>query len=248
MKLAAFALAICVGATGPSAAFDITSMSEAERTALRDEFRAYLLEQPEVLAEAITILQNREAQAAAQGDEALVQANADDLFRDSFSYVGGNLDGGLTIVEFIDYRCGYCRKAHSEVAALVSGDADIRYVVKELPILGDQSVLAARFAIATLQVLGRDAYEKVNAGFYESFRGDVSQETLEAFATDLGIDSAPVLAHMNAPEVTNVIKENHSLAQRMQISGTPTFVMGGQLLRGYAPLDTMKAIVEEERG
>ncbi len=247
MKFAPLALAAAMLAT-PAAAFDLSAMSDAEREAFRAEVRAYLLENPEVLSEAIEVLQTRQAEAAANQDLDLVKANANDLFGDGHSFVGGNPDGSITVVEFIDYRCGYCRKAHAEVAELVESDGDIRYIVKEFPILGDQSVIAARFAIATLQVAGTAAYEKVNSGFYESFRGDVSPETLTAFASDLGIDAAPIIAQMDAPEVTKVIEENHLLAQRMQISGTPTFVMGGQMLRGYAPLDTMREIVADERG
>ena len=246
MKFAPLAFAALLAS--PAAAFDVSAMSEAERTAFRAEVRAYLLENPEVLSEAIEVLQSRQAKAAAQGDLALVKANAKDLFEDGHSFVGGNPDGDLTIVEFIDYRCSYCRKAHAEVQELVASDGDIRYIVKEFPILGDQSVIASRFAIATLQVAGREAYEKVNAGFYESFRGDVTKETLIAFATDLGLDSAAIMAKMDAPEVTKVIEDNHLLAQRMQISGTPTFVMGEQMLRGYAPLEAMRAIVADERG
>lgn len=246
MRLAPAVLAILLAT--PATAFDVTKMTEAEREAFRAEVRAYLLENPEVLAEAIDELQKRQAEAAAEGDAALVKANAAEIFEDGHSFVGGNPDGSLTVVEFIDYRCGYCKKAHAEVAELVSSDGDIRYIVKEFPILGEQSVTAARFAIAALQTLGSDAYEKINAGFYEDFRGDVTEETLLAFADDLGLDGKAILAKMDAPEVTKVIEANHLLAQRMQISGTPTFVMGGQMLRGYAPLETMRAIVADERG
>ena len=246
MKFAPVALALLMAS--PAAAFDLAKMSDAERTAFRAEVRAYLLENPEVLAEAIDVLQQRQADEAAKGDIALVKANAEDLFNDGYSFVGGNPEGNITVVEFIDYRCGYCRKAHAEVADLVQSDGDIRYIVKEFPILGDDSVVASRFAIAALQTLGRDAYEKINAGFYESFRGEVTPDTLLAFAKDLGIDGPAILAKMDAPEVTKVIEQNHLLAQRMQISGTPTFVMGDQMLRGYAPLDHMRQIVAAERG
>ncbi|MDW4548130.1 DsbA family protein [Defluviimonas sp. D31] len=246
MKLAPLVLAAALAT--PVAAFDVSSMSDAEREAFRAEVRSYLLENPEVLTEAIDVLQSRQAEAAANQDLALVKANEKDLFADGHSFVGGNPEGSLTLVEFIDYRCGYCRKAHAEVAELISSDGDIRYIVKEFPILGEQSMIASRFAIAALQTHGEEVYQKVNAGFYESFRGDVTEATLKSFAEDLGFDPAPVLARMNAPEVTKVIEENHLLAQRMQISGTPTFVMGGQMLRGYAPLATMQAIVAEERG
>ena len=156
-------------------------------------------------------------------------------------------DGDLNVVEFLDYRCGYCKKAHAEVEALVETDGNIRYVVKEFPILGDQSVLASRFAIAALQTVGPAAYAKINAGFYESFRGDVTPETLTAFAASLGLDGAAIIAAMDAPEVTRVIEENHLLAQRMKISGTPTFVFGDQMLRGYAPLEHMRQLAEAAR-
>lgn len=234
--------------SGAALAFDPANMTEAERIALQAEIRSYLLANPDILIEMSQALEMKQAETQAADDKALVATNATEIFSDGYSFVGGNPDGNLTVVEFIDYRCGYCRKAHGDVAELVRSDGNIRYVVKEFPILGDESVFAARFAIATLQVAGADAYAKVNAGFYESFRGDVTEETLSGFATELGLDPTPILAAMNLPEVTKVIEQNHLLAQRLQISGTPTFVIGDQMLRGFAPLETMQGIVSEERG
>ena len=248
MKLAPLATAALLGLASPALAVDLSAMSAEEKAAFGDAVRAYLLENPEVLTEAIEVLKDRQAAADAVADVELVKANAADLFADTASYTGGNPEGDLTVVEFIDYRCGYCKKAHSEVMDLVNGDGNIRYIVKELPILSEDSATAARFAIATLQVAGPEAYAKVNAGFYESFRGEVTPDTLSAFADDLGLDAAPILARMEAPEVTKVIEDNHALAQRMQISGTPTFVMGEQMVRGYIPLAHMQQVVAEERG
>ncbi len=248
MKLAPLAAAALIGLSAPAFGFDLKAMTDDEKASFGDAVRAYLLENPEVLSEAIDVLNQRQADVTAKQDVALVKANSDGLFSDATSFVGGNPDGDVTVVEFIDYRCGYCKKAHSEVKDLVEKDGNIRYIVKEFPILSDQSVIAARFAIAALQVAGTEAYQKINAGFYESFRGDVTPDTLTAFARELGLDPAPILAKMDAPEVTKVIADNHALAQRMQISGTPTFVMGGQMIRGYVPLDSMQEIVAEERG
>ena len=248
MKLAPLATAALLGLASPALAVDLSAMSADEKAAFGDAVRAYLLENPEVLTEAIEVLKDRQAAAEAVADVELVKANAADLFADTASYTGGNPEGDLTVVEFIDYRCGYCKKAHAEVMDLVNGDGNIRYIVKEFPILSEDSATAARFAIATLQVAGPEAYAKVNAGFYESFRGEVTPDTLSAFADDLGLDAAPILARMEAPEVTKVIEDNHALAQRMQISGTPTFVMGEQMVRGYIPLTHMQQVVAEERG
>lgn len=234
--------------TTPASAFDPANMTPEERTAFETEIHNYLLAHPEVLIEMSSALEARQAAEQAKGDTAIVAANAAEIFADGSSYVGGNPEGDLTVVEFLDYKCGYCRKAHESVAELIRSDGNIRLVVKEFPILGEESMMASRFAISTLRIAGPDAYQKVSNGFYESFRGDVTEATLTAYAQELGLDPAPILAGMNAPEVTKVIEANHLLAQRMQISGTPTFVIGDQLLRGFAPLETMQSLVAEERG
>ncbi|WP_172293948.1 DsbA family protein [Pseudoruegeria sp. HB172150] len=231
----------------PLAAFDINAMNDAERDAFRAEIRAYLMENPEVLLEAIDVLEQRQANEQAASDVTLVETNSDDIFNDGFSYVGGNPDGDITVVEFMDYRCGYCRRAHPDVNALVETDGNIRYVIKEFPILGDQSVLAAKFAIAVQQVEGEDAYFETHNDLM-TMRGDVTPEALTAMANDKGFDTEAVMAAMESPEVAEVINANHALAQRMQISGTPTFVFETQLVRGYVPLDGMLGLVDELRG
>ena len=242
------ALAAAVALAHPALAFEISAMSDAERDAFGKEVRSYLLDNPEVLVEVINELEQRNADAQAQGDKALVTANAQDIFDDGWSFVGGNPEGDITVVEFLDYRCGYCRKAHGAVTELLETDGNIRFIVKEFPILGDQSVLASRFAIAARMVAGDDAYARIGVGFYEGFRGDVTDASLKNFAADLGLDGDAILARMNDAEVTKIIEDNHLLAQRLQIAGTPSFIIGEQLLRGFAPLEAMQGIVADERG
>lgn len=229
------------------ASADLIDMTGDERAAFREEVRAYLLENPEILMEAIAILETRQAEAQVAADEDLVAEHADALFADGRSWVGGNPDGDLTMVEFLDYRCGYCRRAHPEVTDLLETDGDIRLVVKEFPILGEQSVLASRFAIATRNVAGGDAYEQVHDALM-TLRADVTEPVLERIATDLGLDAGAIVAGMEAPEVAAEINANRALAQSMGISGTPTFVVGDQMLRGYLPLEDMMQVVDEERG
>lgn len=248
MRLAPLAAAALIGFAAPALALNLKAMSAEEKAAFGEAVRAYLLENPEVLTEAIEVLNQRQASAAVENDRALIKANAAAIFEDGVSYVGGNPEGDITVVEFIDYKCPYCKKAHPEVMELIAKDGNIRFIVKEFPILGEQSALASKFAIAALQVAGPEAYEKINAGFYESFRGDITPDTLAAFARDLGLDPAPILARMDAPEIAKIIADNYALAQRLNISGTPGFVMGGQMIRGYVPLATMQATVAEERG
>lgn len=230
----------------PAVAFDIEAMTEAERQSFRGEIRDYLLDNPEVLMEAIGVLEERQAEAQAQGDVSLVRDNAEAIFEDGHSWEGGNPDGDVTVVEFMDYRCGYCRRAHPEVEELIASDGNIRYIVKEFPILGDESVLASRFALAVQQVAGDDAYARIHDRLI-TMRAAVSEASLIALATDEDLDADTVMAAMSDPEVARIIAENRALAQRLQINGTPSFIFGDQLLRGYAPLDAMRSVVEEQR-
>jgi len=157
------------------------NMTDAERADFRAEVRAYLLENPEVIMEAVSILQAREQEAAANADAQLAVTYADELFNDPNSYVGGNPDGDITIVEFVDYRCGYCKKAFPEVSALVAGDGNIRYIVKEFPILGEASMMASQFAIAVKLVAGDDAYHDVHNTLME-FDGNITETSLTRHA------------------------------------------------------------------
>lgn len=238
-------LAVIAGLAG-STAFAQEAMTDAERQAFRAEVRAYLLENPEVLIEAMDILQQKQDAAAAAQAQQMLTENHDAIFNDGVSWIGGNPEGDVTVVEFLDYRCGYCRKAWQEVDELVKSDGNIRFVMKEFPILGEQSVISSRFAIAVHQLHGDEAYRTTHDALI-SLRADATPESLERLAGDLGYDWEPLKAKMDAPEVTAVIEANHALAQKLQISGTPTFVVDSQLVRGYVPLDGMRQIIEQER-
>ena len=233
--------------TGPSLAMDLTELTDAERAQFRAEVRSYLMENPEVIMEAVGQLQKRDAEAQAQADFTLVSANADAIFNDGFSYVGGNPEGDFTIVEFMDYRCSYCKKAFPEVEKIIKGDGNIRFIVKEMPILGEQSMLGARFAIATKIVAGDEAYKSMHDALM-SFNGDITPTSLKRLAESFSLDPAAITEKMDSAEVTEAIEKTRALADALQISGTPTFVMEDEMLRGYVPYDQMKAIVKEKRG
>jgi protein-disulfide isomerase len=243
LPAAAAALALL---SAPVQAFDLGAMSDAERAEFGKQIREYLLENPEVIIEAVNVLEQRQAAAEALEDGALVKANLDELENDGYSWSGGNPDGDITIVEFMDYRCGYCRKAAPEVAKLLKSDGNIRLVVKEFPILGEASVRASRFAIATKHVAGNDAYKDVHDALI-SFGGDPSDKALKRIAKGLDLDAEAILAQMDSAEVTQELQQTRALAQRMKISGTPAFVLGGELLRGYLPADQLQEIADEVR-
>ena len=231
----------------PAAALDLNQMTDEERAIFREEVRAYLMDNPEVIMEAVAVLEAREAAAQAQADLSLVSDNAADIFDDGFSWVGGNPDGDITLVEFLDYRCGFCKRAHGEVAKLLENDGNIRLIVKEFPILGEQSLLASRFAVATKQIAGDEAYKGVNDALM-AMNGDVTMRTLRRMASTFGLDADAIEARMDNDAVTDEIRRTRALAQRLQITGTPTFVLEDELLRGFLPYDEMQALIDEKRG
>ena len=245
---AALTLAAGLAAALPATAqdFDISDMTPEQREAFGTQVRDYLLENPQVIMEAVNALENRQAEQQAVADQQIVADNADALFRDGYSYVGGNPDGDITIVEFSDYRCGYCRRAFPEVEELISSDGNIRFIMKEFPILGEASVTSSRFAIATLMEAGDEAYKAVHDALI-TLEGEPSEPVLRRLADTLGLDAEAIIARMSDEEVTRRIQETRELATRLQINGTPSFVFGDQMLRGYVPLDGMRQLVDEIR-
>lgn len=249
---AALALALLAAQPAPLLAqTHFESLTDAEREAFRREVRAYLLENPEVIFEAVAEFERRNAAAQNDMDATLVELNAEAIFADDHSYQGHAIDGDLTLVEFIDYRCSFCRRAHPETRAFLTEDGGTRLVVKEFPILGPTSNAMSRFAISVLQLGGPDLYAQAGDALF-AWDGDFTEASVRVLAADLGLDGDAVLAHMPAPEVTAVIETNAALAQRLQITGTPTYVLGdgsqGQMLRGYLPGAEMARIAAEARG
>jgi protein-disulfide isomerase len=219
---------------------------DGQRAAFGAQVRTYLLENPEVLMEAIRVLETRQAEMQAVAEQAAVTNNADEILNDGYSWVGGNPEGDVTLVEFMDYRCGYCRKAHEDLKTLVETDGNIRFVVKEFPILGEDSLTSSRLAIAVLHKAGPDAYRAVGETLI-AYSGPLNEQTMSGILSREGLDPALILPYMTDPAVTGQIGAVHALAGSLDISGTPTFVIGTELVRGYAPLDVMRQIVAQHR-
>lgn len=230
----------------PALSFDIGAMSADEKAAFGQAVRDYLMANPEVLVEAINVLEERSAASEAQSDVALVAANRQAIFDDGHSWVGGNPQGDVTMVEFIDYRCGYCRRYNEQVRDLVRSDGNIRLIVKEFPILGPDSETSARFAVAVKQMGGDAAYAKAHDALM-ALRGEPSPEALKTIAAGIGIDGDEVVNTMNTESVSAVLRDNRQLAERMAIMGTPTFVIGDTLLRGM-PAAGLESSVAAARG
>ncbi len=245
IRTALTALAFSLAAL-PGAAFDIEAMSDEDRAIFRSEIRAYLLENPEVLMEAIAVLEERQAAEAANMDLALIELNRDAIFNDGYSFVGGNPDGDVVMVEFLDYRCGFCKRAFPAVEELVSTDGNVKLIVKEFPILGDASVLGSRYALAVKSLYGDEAYKTAHDDMMQ-LRGSLTPQTLVRLSDDNGLDHDDILAEMDSEDISRIITANRDLGARLQIQGTPSFIIGDTFARGFLELDQMRQIVASER-
>ena len=229
----------------PALAFDPAKMNDAEKAAFGAAVRDYLMANPDVLVESINVLEERRVADESKNDKLLVENNKAAIFDDGHSWVGGNPEGDVTLVEFIDYRCGVCKKVNPDLEKLISADGNIRFILKEFPILTQESDLAARFAVAVQQEAGADAYKKTHDALMES-RGPVNLESLSALADTLGLDSKSLLNRMNTEEVSTVIRKNRQLAEQMSVMGTPTFIIGGEMLRGV-PASGLEDVIARAR-
>ena len=232
------------GAT--ASALDLSNMTEDEKAAFGAAVREYLLENPELLPEIISVLEERRAAESEASEAAMLVQFEEQIFDDGYSWVGGNPDGDVTVVEFLDYRCGYCKRAHPEVAELIESDGNIRYIVKEFPILGEASVLGSKYAIAVHRVAGDEAYGRVHDTLMR-LQGDLNGAALKRVSGELGLDHEAILAEMEAPEIEEIIRENRMLGQALEINGTPSFIFGETFVRGFVELDQMRGIVAAER-
>ncbi|MDT1063825.1 DsbA family protein [Paracoccus sp. CPCC 101403] len=244
MKAILTAAVLAVSAM-PALAFDPANMSADEKAAFGDAIRDYLMANPDVLVESINVLEERRVADEAKNDKLLVANNKDAIFNDGYSWIGGNPKGDITLVEFVDYRCSVCKRVHPDLEKMISADGNIRWILKEFPILTQESDMAARFTVAVQQEAGPDAYKKAHDALMES-RGPVNLDTLSKLATELGADSTKVLNRMNTEEVSTVLRQNHQLAEQMRIMGTPTFIIEGEMLRGV-PAEGLEGVIERLR-
>ena len=229
-----------------SIAMDINNLTNADRKVLQKEIRRYILENPDIIFEAADIVRKREAALEVQEDEELIQSNFNEIFYDNYSYVGGNPDGDITIVEFVDYKCGYCRKAAELVRELIAKDDNIRFVVKEFPILGEASLVSSKFAIAVKNIGGPEKY-KVAHDILLALTAEPTEIYLRRIAKELELNPEELFEAMQSDLVAQEIDQTGELAQKLQISGTPTFILGDQFLRGFVPLEILVKAIQSER-
>ena len=240
---ALFALALCVAPAAVSA----ETFSDGQRSEIESIVRNYLVSHPEVLEEAMAELNKRQAAAETEKHEASVATNADTIFNSPRGVTLGNKDGDVTFVEFFDYNCGYCKRAMSDMLDLMKSDPKLKVVLKEFPVLSEGSTEAAKVAVA---VRMQDPGGKKYLDFHQKLlggRGPADKARAMAAAKDAGLDTARIEKDLAGPEVRATIEENFKLAEAMGMNGTPSYVIGKQVVIGAIGLDGLKEKISAAR-
>jgi protein-disulfide isomerase len=233
---ALFALAL-FGAP-PSASAQ--SFSDTQRGDIESIVRNYLIAHPEVLEEAMAELSKRQSAAEAEKHATSVATNAEAIFNSPRGVSVGNKDGDVTFVEFFDYNCGYCKRAMSDMLDLMKSDPKLKVVLKEFPVLGPGSVEAAQIAVA---VRMQDPSGRKYLDFHQKLlnsKGQADKARALAAAKEAGLDMAKIEKDSASPEVRATLEENFKLAEAMGMNGTPSYVIGKQVVIGAVGLESLR--------
>ena len=206
----------------------------------------YILDNPEIVIEAIELFQKKQSSNAIKKQKETIKSLSVELYDETNSYFFGNENSELKIVEFIDYNCGYCKKNHEIMMNILNENNDIKYIIKELPILGESSLLASKFAIIIYLIDGPKIYEK----FFDSlmrYNSQLNFEILTKISKKVGSSVENFDSYFNSDEVNNVILRNLSLADKLSIEGTPTFIIENNVIRGFISFDQFQEIIDNLR-
>jgi protein-disulfide isomerase len=232
---------------GSAVAQQAQPFTAEQKAALQQIVRDVLVNNPEILVEAMHALEAKQQAEAGKAAKAAIAANRKAIFEDGVSFVAGNPKGDVTIVEFFDYRCGYCKQVQPSLLALLKEDPKVRLVLKELPVLGPESVIASRAAVAALE---QDKGSKY-LGFHNAmmgFRGQLGEAEVMRMAGEAGLDLKKLKTDMASPKVEQVLRANLALADTLGIQGTPGFIIGDELIPGAVSLETLRQVVRQTRG
>lgn len=251
MRMTPAAVALAAFATFPGVPAVAQELTESQiRQIVADELKSNprlvletILANPEVVMQAVAILREREDAENAAAAQAVLSTQMQLLTNDPNAPVLGNPEGDVTVVEFFDYNCPYCKKAAENVDMLIASDDGVRVVYREWPILSEGSRVAAKASLAAR-----------NQGLYQPFhealmaqQGRLNEALIMKIARSVGLDVAKLRTDMEAPEVAEHIETSNRLAQALQFSGTPSFVIGRELVPGMVSVDQMQAIVDATR-
>ncbi|MFY9288260.1 MAG: DsbA family protein [Alphaproteobacteria bacterium] len=220
------------------------TFSEAEKAAVEDVIKEYLtVKHPEVLMEAMRELQKREQASAESKTKEAVNTSKDKIFNDPTSPVGGNPKGDVTVVEFFDYQCGYCKLSEEAIEKLIKEDKNVKVIYKEFPILGPMSVTISKAALASVK---QGKYQKFHDALMKK-KDKLSEDGLYQVAKENGIDVEKLKKDMGTDEMNALIASNIKLGSEVGVRGTPMFIINEQVYPGALQYEQLKQAVDDAR-
>ena len=222
-------------------------LSASQRGEVERIIREYLIAHPEVIQDAMAELERRQSAADAEKHKAAIKQYSQAIFSSPRQVVLGNPDGNVTFVEFFDYNCGYCKRAMDDMLALMKDDPKLKVVLKEFPVLGPGSLEAAQVAVA---VRMQDKTGKKYLEFHQkllSGRGQADKARALAVAKDIGLDMARLEKDLASPEIKATLQESFKLAEALGLSGTPSYVIGDNVVVGAVGLEALREKVNTSR-
>ena len=229
-----------IGPVSPSFA---DSISPAQKTEFEKLVHDYLLEHPEILRDMANKLEVNDKLAADTARNTTLSKQAKDIFHSPIDAVVGNPKGDVTVVEFMDYNCGWCKKSVREMQALVAADKNVRVVMKEFPIFGEGSEYAARAALASVK---QGKYWELHQAMFAA-EGKITAEVVDQIAKELGLDVTKMKIDMKSADIEAAIKNNQALAQSLALTGTPGFIVDDKLIPGYTELANLESMLATTR-
>ena len=245
-RLASLLAAAAISIAGVSAA-SAQTFSEPQRGEIERIVRDYLLKHPELLQEVMVELERKQQTAEAEKARAAVKTHADALFNSPRQVTLGNPQGDVTFVEFFDYNCGYCKRALNDMTALMGRDPKLKVVLKEFPVLGPGSVEAAQVAVA---VRMQDKSGKKYMEFHQKMllgRGQADKARAMAVAKEIGLDMTRLEKDLKSEEIAATLQESAKLAEALGLNGTPSYVIGSDVVVGAVGLDALGKKIEQAR-
>ncbi|MFD2232318.1 DsbA family protein [Phaeospirillum tilakii] len=242
------ALAVTSGlvlSASPATAQDSGALTPKQAEAVKKVVRDYLMEHPEVLAETLEALREKmRAQAEADAHK-MLEARKDEIFHNADDPVAGNPKGDVTIVEFFDYNCGFCKQTYESLWDAVKADGKVRLVLKELPILGPDSVFASRVALAA-RAANPAKYDDLHRALMK-YRGKLDEKTVLKLAADQGYNADQLKKAATGPEIDRELTKISDLAHTLAIGGTPTFIIGDRILSTALDQTTVRQLIDNAR-
>lgn len=216
-----------------------------DKAAVEKIVREYLLENPELMLEVQDALETKQSAAAHESQTKIIAENHDSIFNDVNDSVYGNPKGDVTVVEFYDYNCGYCKRAMPDMKALIKADPNVRFVLKEFPILGPDS-MRTHIVAQAFKKLMPEKYPELHDILMQEPKSSTEESTIKA-ARSLGADEAKLRELMKSKEVVTSFQNAYTIGQALNISGTPSYIIGNQLVPGAVGAQTLIEKIAEQR-